>query len=131
MFVSSKPDLSMALNGILAGLVGITAGADVVTPGSAITIGLVAGALVVGSVIAFDKLKVDDPVGATSVHLVCGVWGTLAVGLFSTNPEHHLSTQLIGVAVYGGPPWQLPSSCSERSSSRSVCASNRRKSSRD
>lgn len=101
MFVSSKPDLSMSLNGILAGLVGITAGADVVTPGSAIIIGLIAGALVVGAVLMFDKLKVDDPVGATSVHLVCGVWGTLAVGLFSTNPDHHFSTQLLGVAVYG------------------------------
>jgi Amt family ammonium transporter len=101
MFVSSKPDLSMSLNGILAGLVGITAGADVVTPGSAIIIGLIAGAGVVGSVIMFDKLKVDDPVGATSVHLVCGIWGTLAVGLFSTNPDHRLSTQLLGVAVYG------------------------------
>lgn len=101
MFVSNKPDLSMSLNGILAGLVGITAGADVVTPGSAIIIGLIAGALVVGAVIMFDKLKVDDPVGATSVHLVCGVWGTLAVGLFSTNPDHRFSTQLLGVAVYG------------------------------
>ena len=101
MFVSTRPDLSMALNGILAGLVGITAGADVVTPGSAIIIGLIAGALVVGSVIMFDKLRVDDPVGATSVHLVCGIWGTLAVGVFSNNPDHRLSTQLIGVAVYG------------------------------
>lgn len=101
-FVSSKPDLSMTLNGILAGLVGITAGADSVTPLSSIVIGLVAGALVVGSVIAFERLKVDDPVGATSVHLVCGIWGTLAVGLFSTNADHTFLKQLIGVGVYAG-----------------------------
>ncbi len=100
VFVSRKPDLSMALNGILAGLVGITAGADVVTPLSAILIGAIAGVLVVGSVLTFDKIKIDDPVGATSVHLVCGVWGTLAVGLFSTNPVHTISSQLIGIAVY-------------------------------
>ena len=100
-FVSSKPDLSMALNGILAGLVGITAGADVMTPISAILIGFVAGGIVVGSVLFFDKIKIDDPVGAISVHLVCGIWGTLAVGLFSTNPEHSFAIQLIGVAAYG------------------------------
>jgi len=98
---AGKPDLSMALNGILAGLVGITAGADVTTPLAAVVIGLVAGGLVVGSVIAFDRLRVDDPVGAVSVHLVCGIWGTLAVGLFSTNPEHSLGAQLLGVAAYG------------------------------
>ena len=101
MPLSDKPDLSMTLNGILAGLVGITAGADVVTPGSAIIIGLIAGVLVVGAVVSFDKLKIDDPVGATSVHLVCGVWGTLAVGIFSTNPDHSIVTQLIGIGVYG------------------------------
>ena len=100
-FVSSKPDLSMALNGILAGLVGITAGADVMTPNTAVLIGLVAGGIVVFSVMAFDKIKIDDPVGAISVHLVCGIWGTLAVGLFSTNPEHAFLTQLAGVACYG------------------------------
>jgi Amt family ammonium transporter len=91
----------MALNGILAGLVGITAGADSVTPLSAIIIGMIAGVIVVGSVISFDKIKVDDPVGAVSVHLVCGIWGTLAVGIFSTNPEHSFVTQLIGVGCYG------------------------------
>ena len=101
-FVSSKPDVSMALNGILAGLVGITAGADVIAIEMSILVGLVAGVLVVVSVIFFDsKLKIDDPVGAISVHLVCGVWGTLAVGIFSTNPEHSLITQLIGIAAYG------------------------------
>jgi Amt family ammonium transporter len=101
-FVSRKPDVSMALNGILAGLVGITAGADVITPGMSIVVGGVAGGLVVGAVLFFDKIKIDDPVGATSVHLVCGIWGTLAVGFFSTNPEHSIGAQLYGIACYGG-----------------------------
>ena len=101
MFVSPKPDLSMALNGILAGLVGITAGADVMTPNTAVIIGLIAGVIVVAAVISIDKVKIDDPVGAISVHLVCGIWGTLAVGIFSTNPDHSFVTQLIGVACYG------------------------------
>ncbi|MBW1844726.1 MAG: ammonium transporter [Deltaproteobacteria bacterium] len=96
-----KPDLSMALNGVLAGLVGITAGADTVGITSAVIIGAIAGALVVGSVMFFDRVKVDDPVGAISVHLVCGIWGTLAVGIFSTNPEHSFLIQLVGVACYG------------------------------
>jgi Amt family ammonium transporter len=100
-FISPKPDLSMALNGILAGLVGITAGADSVSPVSAIIIGLIAGGLVVGSVILFDKAKIDDPVGATSVHLTCGIWGTLAVGIFSTNADHSFQEQLIGVVAVG------------------------------
>ncbi len=91
-----KPDLSMALNGILAGLVGITAGADTVTEASSILIGLIAGVIVVFAIVGLDKLRVDDPVGAISVHGICGIWGTLAVGLFSTNPEHSLGTQLLG-----------------------------------
>jgi Amt family ammonium transporter len=99
--VATKPDLSMALNGILAGLVGITAGADTVTIVGSVLIGLVAGVLVVGSVLFFDRIRIDDPVGAISVHLVCGIWGTLAVGLFSTNPEHTLGIQALGVAAYG------------------------------
>ncbi len=100
--VFKKPDLSMILNGSLAGLVGITAGADVMTPMSSVIIGFIAGGIVVGSVILFDRIfKIDDPVGAISVHLVCGIWGTLAVGIFSTNPEHSFVTQLIGVAAYG------------------------------
>jgi len=99
-FVSNKPDLSMALNGILAGLVGITAGADVMTPITAIIIGLIAGGIVVGSVLFFDRIKIDDPVGAISVHLTCGIWGTLAVGIFSTNPEHSIVTQAIGIVAY-------------------------------
>ena len=77
-----KPDLSMALNGLLAGLVGITAGADVISPMASIIVGAVAGVLVVLSVVALDKAKIDDPVGAISVHGTCGIWGTLAVGIF-------------------------------------------------
>lgn len=81
--VLGKPDLSMVINGILAGLVGITAGCAFVSVPSSAIIGIIAGIVVVFSVGFFDKLKIDDPVGATSVHLVCGVWGTLAVGLFA------------------------------------------------
>ena len=91
-----KPDISMALNGILAGLVGITAGADTVTWFSSILIGGVAGIVVVFAIVFIDRIKLDDPVGAISVHGICGVWGTLAVGLFSTNPEHTFGIQLIG-----------------------------------
>lgn len=91
-----KPTFSMTLNGVLAGLVAITAGCDVVTPGGAILIGFMAGILVVYSVEFLDKkLKVDDPVGAISVHGVCGAFGTLMVGLFSSSPE------LLGL-FYGG-----------------------------
>ncbi len=79
-----KPDTSFALNGALAGLVSITAGCDIMTPGMAILTGAIGGALVVFSVLFFDKIKVDDPVGAVSVHGVCGAWGTLAIGLFGT-----------------------------------------------
>lgn len=83
-----KPDVSMSLNGALAGLVGITAPTAVVTPLGAILIGLVAGLLVVFSVEFIDKkLHIDDPVGAISVHGVCGVWGTLAVGLFGATDD--------------------------------------------
>ncbi|HKL20196.1 MAG TPA: hypothetical protein VJ904_00235, partial [Tichowtungia sp.] len=98
--IQKKPDLSMVLNGCLAGLVGITAGADVIPVHWAIVVGLVCGAVAVVSVMMFDKLKLDDPVGATTVHLVCGILGTLFVGLFSTNPDHSFMTQLIGVAAY-------------------------------
>ncbi len=91
-----KPDLSMMLNGMLAGLVGITAGADVVAVWSAVLIGLIAGVLVVVSVLLLDKLKLDDPVGAVSVHGVCGIWGTVAVGFFSLDPKFTVMTQLIG-----------------------------------
>jgi Amt family ammonium transporter len=91
-------DHSMVLNGLLGGLVGITAGADGFTPGGAIIVGLIAGAIIPFAVVFFDKLKLDDPVGATSVHLVCGIWGTLAVGIFGTGS---FVTQLIGVAAIG------------------------------
>ena len=89
-----KPDLSMGLNGVLAGLVGITAGADSVSMAGSIIIGLIAGALVVFSIIFFDKVKIDDPVGAISVHGVCGIWGTVAVALFSDAAP--LGIQIIG-----------------------------------
>jgi len=97
--IQKKPDLSMVLNGCLAGLVGITAGADVVSVKAAVLIGLIAGILVVFSVLMFDKLRIDDPVGALSVHLVCGIWGTLAVGIWG--PDQSLLTQFIGVMAYG------------------------------
>ncbi|MEM7760751.1 MAG: ammonium transporter [Cyanobacteria bacterium P01_A01_bin.40] len=93
-----KPDLSMIINGILAGLVGITAGCADVSYLSAVIIGLIAGIIVVFSVAFFDSIKIDDPVGATSVHLVCGIWGTLAVGIFGTG---NFITQLIGVVAIG------------------------------
>ena len=93
-------DLTMFLNGILGGLVGITAGADVMTPESAIIIGAIAGVLIVFAVSFVDAIKLDDPVGAIAVHLICGIWGTLAVGIFSTNPAHTFLIQLTGVACY-------------------------------
>jgi Amt family ammonium transporter len=100
--VSKKPDLSMALNGILAGLVGITAGADQMAMGSSMLIGLIAGVIVVYSVMFFDRIKIDDPVGAVSVHLVCGIFGTLAVGMFGEMAGmEQFITQLIGVVAYG------------------------------
>jgi Amt family ammonium transporter len=78
-----KPDASMTMNGLLAGLVSITAPCAVVSPGASIVIGLIGGVLVVLSVEFIDKvLKIDDPVGASSVHLTCGIWGTLAVGIW-------------------------------------------------
>ena len=98
-YVSKKPDLSMILNGSLAGLVGITAGADVISPMNSVLVGFIAGIIVVLSVIQLDKLKIDDPVGAISVHLVCGIWGTLAVGIFSV--AHSLYVQALGVVAYG------------------------------
>jgi Amt family ammonium transporter len=97
--MQKKPDLTMALNGSLAGLVGITAGADVVSVMSSIVIGFIAGLLVVISVMGIDRMKIDDPVGAISVHLVCGIWGTLAVGIFSA--KHSFAIQFLGVIAYG------------------------------
>jgi len=78
-----KPDIGMSLNGALAGLVGITAGCANVSPTSSVLIGLIAGVIVVLSVVLIDRLHIDDPVGAVSVHGVCGAWGTLAAGLFN------------------------------------------------
>ena len=89
----------MVFNGALAGLVRITAGADAVSVMGAVIIGAVAGVIVVFSVMFFDRIKMDDPVGAISVHLTCGIWGTLAVGIFS--PDYSFGTQLIGVLAYG------------------------------
>ena len=94
-----KPDLSMGLNGVLAGLVGITAGADSIGMMGSIWVGIIAGALVVFSIIFFDKIKIDDPVGAISVHGVCGVWGTVAVGLFSDAAP--VGIQILGTLAVG------------------------------
>ncbi len=99
--IMGKPDLTMALNGSLAGLVAITAPCDLVTANAAIVIGLVAGVLVVLSVFAFDRLHIDDPVGAVSVHCVNGVWGTLAVGLFAAPTAAGYGNDLAGL-FYGG-----------------------------
>jgi Amt family ammonium transporter len=98
-----KPDLSMTLNGILAGLVGITAGADQMSLWEAIVIGLIAGVLVYIAVIFIDGvIKIDDPVGAISVHLVCGIWGTLAVGIFGASAgAEQLKAQVIGIVAIG------------------------------
>ena len=94
-------DLTMFLNGILGGLVGITAGADQMSPMDAILIGAIAGVLIVFAVNLIDKLKLDDPVGAIAVHLACGIWGTLAVGLFGNLASGaQFLSQLIGVACY-------------------------------
>ncbi len=99
---SGKPDVTMALNGILAGLVGITAGADQMAVWEAVVIGLVAGGIVYFAVLMFDKIKIDDPVGAISVHLVCGIWGTLAVGIFGAKAGiEQLGYQAIGILGYG------------------------------
>jgi ammonium transporter, Amt family len=111
-----KPTLSMTLNGALAGLVAVTAGCDAVSPGGALIIGVMAGVLVVLSVEFIDKVvKIDDPVGAISVHGVCGAFGTLMVGLFSTSQgllyghgAALMKSQFIGVAAIAG--WALSAS---------------------
>jgi Amt family ammonium transporter len=109
-----KPDLSMILNGTLAGLVAITAACNVVTPGSSLVIGGVAGVLVVYAVLFFDRVKLDDPVGALSVHLVNGVFGTLCVGLFATEGGLFMGggfaktlTQMIGIGAIGAMTFAL------------------------
>lgn len=95
-------DLGMVLNGILAGLVGITAGADQMGMWDSVIIGLIAGVIIVFGVMLFDKLKLDDPVGALSVHLLNGIWGTLAVGIFGAKAGgEQFMDQLIGVLAAG------------------------------
>jgi Amt family ammonium transporter len=96
--IFKKPEIGMSLNGALAGLVGITAGCANVTPLSSIIIGAIAGVLVVLSVLFFDRIKVDDPVGAVSVHGICGAWGTLAAGLFNIEG---VTAKIIGVQLTG------------------------------
>ncbi len=95
--IEKKPDLSMTLNGVLAGLVGVTAGADVVTPMEAIIIGFIAGVIVVLAIIGLDRARLDDPVGAISVHLLCGIWGTLATGIWGEGKS--LVPQLMGIGA--------------------------------
>ncbi|NIP86103.1 MAG: ammonium transporter [Planctomycetales bacterium] len=95
-----RPDTSFALNGALAGLVAITAGCDIMSPGMALLTGAIAGVIVVISCLAFEKIRVDDPVGAISVHGVCGAWGTLAIGVFSSEAGWgQLGIQALGVAA--------------------------------
>jgi len=95
-------DLTMFLNGILGGLVAITAGADQMSPNESVVVGLIGGIIVVLAVALLDKLKLDDPVGAIAVHLGCGIWGTLAVGIFGELASgSQFLTQLIGVSVIG------------------------------
>ena len=100
--VLKKPDLSMGLNGILGGLVGITANADIVSPMGSILIGLIAGALVFTAVLFFDKIGIDDPVGAISVHGACGIWGIVACALFDvTDSGFTVLGQFLGVLAVG------------------------------
>ena len=90
------------MNGVLGGLVGITAGADQMSPIDATLIGIIAGIILPLGVSLIDKLKLDDPVGAVAVHLICGIWGTLAVGIFgSMAGVDQFVNQLIGVGVVG------------------------------
>lgn len=95
-------DLTMFMNGVLGGLVGITAGADQMSPTDAILIGIIAGVVVVLGISLIDKLKLDDPVGAVAVHLICGIWGTLAVGIFGAMAGFdQFLIQLAGVGIVG------------------------------
>jgi Amt family ammonium transporter len=96
-----KPDVSMAANGLLAGLVAITAPVGAVSARDAVIIGAIGGAIVVFAVSFFDRVKVDDPVGAISVHGVCGTWGTLSVALFAQYDDAFLGRPDAGL-FYGG-----------------------------
>jgi ammonium transporter, Amt family len=107
-FTGGKPDLTMTINGILAGLVGVTAGCDAFSMPAAWVVGFIAGVIVVFSVSFIDSLKIDDPVGAFSVHGTCGMWATLAVGLFNTDKGlftghgfGQLGIQILGVVAIG------------------------------
>jgi Amt family ammonium transporter len=101
-FLYKNFDLTMFMNGVLGGLVGITAGADQMSPTDAILIGLIAGVVIVLGVALIDKLKLDDPVGAVAVHLICGIWGTLAVGIFGALASFdQFLIQLAGVGIVG------------------------------
>jgi len=102
-FIKDKTfDLTMFLNGILGGLVAITAGADLINPNESVLVGLIGGIVVVFAVSLLDKLKLDDPVGAIAVHLGCGIWGTLAVGIFGSMASgSQFLTQLTGVGIIG------------------------------
>lgn len=95
-------DLTMFMNGVLGGLVGITAGADQMSPTDAILIGAIAGIIIVFGVAFIDRIKLDDPVGAIAVHLICGIWGTLAVGIFGALAGlNQFLIQLAGVGIVG------------------------------
>jgi Amt family ammonium transporter len=96
-----KPDLTMALNGVLGGLVGITANCDIVTNFEALFIGLIAGVVVTMAIVLLDKLQIDDPVGAFPVHGACGIWGGLATGLLGDLPENFSRFQFIQVQAIG------------------------------
>jgi ammonium transporter, Amt family len=125
--VLKKPDISMMLNGVLAGLVAITAASGFVAPWAALAIGLVAGFIAVVGVIAVERIGIDDPIGAVAVHGMSGVWGTLATGLFAvpllarnlktgtgglvyTGSFHQLGVQALGIAVVGA--WTFSASFS-------------------
>jgi len=99
MFKFGKADLGLSLNGTLAGMVAITAGCSNVKPGAALAIGAIAGILVVFSVLFFDRIGIDDPVGAISVHLVNGIWGTLAAGLFDATGTVSIGVQVLGIVA--------------------------------
>ena len=105
--ITGKPDVAMAGNGVLAGLVGITAGTAHVNNIGAVIIGLLAGMIVVGAVLFFDRVRIDDPVGAISVHGVCGMFGVLAVGLFATTEGSPLGADSVDGLFYGGGAGQL------------------------
>lgn len=104
--IAGKPDVAMAGNGALAGLVSITAPVGAVDPWAALVIGAIGGGIVVVAVLGFDRIKIDDPVGAISVHGVCGIWGTLSIGLFAKYDDAFLGREDAGL-FYGGGASQL------------------------